>query len=348
MLLETSPNVESNRPKQNTMRNISKKHHRSLQSITVPIQEELAIFNDSLRKLQGPNRLLNVVLRYVMRSKGKQIRPILVLLSAGMYGKINENTYSGARLVELIHTATLVHDDVLDEADIRRNFLSVNKIWKNKMAILLGDYLLSTSLLQCVQDKNYPFLDIIAGVVKDMIAGEIFQMQKAKILNISRQEYFEVIYQKTSSLLVACCKIGANSVQASEEALQAIALLGKNLGMMFQVRDDILDYEGSLMGKNEQADLKNKIINLPLLCALEQCNVQEQKEYVRLIRYKNRLPTTQRAILHLVREKKGIQEAEGVIDTLRKESVDVLRSLPDSRYKESFVRLVDYFSSREQ
>ena len=327
---------------------IFKGKNHPLVTAAKPIAKELAALNDSFGSLQGSNRLLNIVLRYIARGKGKQMRPILVLLSAGMHGEINEKTYEAARLVELIHTATLLHDDVLDTADTRRHLLSVNKIWKNKIAILLGDYLLSTSLLQCTEKKNYAFLEIIATVVKDMVAGEVFQMEKARRLNVSDTEYFEVIGQKTSSLLSACCKMGALSAarDAAPEALERMVLLGGQLGKIFQIKDDILDYKGHLAGKNQQADLKNRVLNLPLLCALQKCGEREQKRYLRAIRNRSKKPATHRAIAKLVSEKKGIQEAETTMQRAKEESLNILRPLPPSAYKSSFIELIDYLVTR--
>ena len=324
------------------------KKHEPLHSIAAPIRSELSTFNEGLRRFQSTSRLLDAVLHYVTRSKGKQIRPILVLLSAGMYGKINQNTYNGAHLVSLIHTATLVHDDVLDGANIRRGLFSVNRIWKNKIAVLVGDYLLASCLLRCIKNKDYLFLDIIAQVVQNMVEGELLQMQRARRLNLSREEYFTVVHQKTGSLFAACCKMGVGSVRADGVAQDEMARLGGNLGVIFQVRDDVLDYDGVLTGKGKQVDLKNKIINLPLLCALETCSEKEKREYIHLIRHKNKAPATQRKILALVHEREGILGAERVVHRLREESKDIVAQRPDSLYKESFLRLIDYLAERDQ
>jgi octaprenyl-diphosphate synthase len=242
-----------------------------LSEITQPIKNELETFNNIFREsLKSRVGLVDLVTRYIIRQKGKKIRPLLVLLSAKVSGGINERSYRGAVLVELLHTATLVHDDVVDSADKRRGLWSINKVFKNKIAVLMGDYLLSKGLLIAMEGKDYDFLEVITNTVKQMSEGELLQIQKTRKLDIDEETYFRVISDKTASLIETCCTIGAMSSTTNQDHITAMKEFGHNLGISFQIRDDILDYEGSLSitGKRAGGDIKEKKITLPLIYSL--------------------------------------------------------------------------------
>ena len=242
-----------------------------LSEISQPIKSELENFNQIFREsLRSKVGLLDLVTRYIIRQKGKKIRPLLVLLSAKVCGAINDRSYRGAVLVELLHTATLIHDDVVDNADKRRGLWSINKVFKNKVAVLMGDYLLSKGLLISMEGKDYDFLEVITNTVKRMSEGELLQIQKTRKLDIDEETYFKVISDKTASLIETCCTIGAMSATSNKESIDAMREFGRNLGISFQIRDDILDYEGNLTitGKRKGGDIKEKKITLPLIYSL--------------------------------------------------------------------------------
>ena len=258
-----------------------------LTEITQPIKNELETFNNIFREsLRSRVGLVDLVTRYIIRQKGKKIRPLLVLLSAKVSGGINERSYRGAVLVELLHTATLVHDDVVDNADKRRGLWSINKVFKNKIAVLMGDYLLSKGLLIAMEGKDYDFLEVITNTVKRMSEGELLQIQKTRKLDIDEETYFKVISDKTASLIETCCTIGAMSAVSNPAYVSAMKEFGKNLGISFQIRDDILDYEGSLSitGKRAGGDIKEKKITLPLIYSLNQVSSAKASEIRKIIK----------------------------------------------------------------
>jgi octaprenyl-diphosphate synthase len=313
-----------------------------LSEITQPIKSELdsfnRIFRDSLRSRVG---LVDLVTRYIIRQKGKKIRPLLLLLSAKVSGGINERSYRGAVLVELLHTATLVHDDVVDNADKRRGLWSINKVFKNKIAVLMGDYLLSKGLLIAMEGKDYDFLEVITNTVKRMSEGELLQIQKTRKLDIDEETYFRVISDKTASLIETCCTIGAMSSTSDQEYISAMGEFGKNLGISFQIRDDILDYEGSLSvtGKRAGGDIKEKKITLPLIYV--------KAAEIRKIIKNGKDKTKVEEVINFVRENKGIDYAVGQAKTYSQKAKDALKVLPDSQSKLALEALVDFVVDRK-
>lgn len=320
-----------------------------LSEITQPIKSELEKFNEIFREsLRSRVGLVDLVTRYIIRQKGKKIRPLLVLLSAKVCGGVNDRSYRGAVLVELLHTATLVHDDVVDSADKRRGLWSINKVFKNKVAVLMGDYLLSKGLLISMEGKDYDFLEVITNTVKRMSEGELLQIQKTRKLDIDEETYFRVISDKTASLIETCCTIGAMSTTSDQEYISAMGEFGKNLGISFQIRDDILDYEGSLSitGKRAGGDIKEKKITLPLIYSLNQVSPVKAAEIRKIIK-NGKEKTNVDAVIDFVRQNKGIDYAVGQARTYSQAAKDALKKLPDSQSKLALEALVDFVVDRK-
>src|SRR6056300_541199 len=250
-----------------------------LSSIKQPVAEEMRRFDEKFKgHISSRVALVDQIMRYMVRRKGKQIRPILVFLTAKLSGDVREGTFVGASLIELMHTATLVHDDVVDDSDMRRGFFSINALWKNKVAVLIGDYLLSRVLLLAVETKEYALLEHVSGAVKAMSECELLQIEKARKLDITEEVYFEIIQQKTASLLETCCVVGAASAGGSEEEVQKFRMLGRHLGLAFQIKDDLFDFEKvNLTGKPAGIDIKEQKMTLPLIKALQETDAANRK-----------------------------------------------------------------------
>ncbi|MCL6494165.1 MAG: polyprenyl synthetase family protein [Ignavibacterium sp.] len=320
-----------------------------LSEISSPIKNELetfqSIFKDSMRSKVG---LVDLVARYIIRQKGKKIRPLLVLLSSKLAGGINERSYRGAVLVELLHTATLIHDDVVDNADKRRGLWSINKVFKNKVAVLMGDYLLSRGLMIAVEGKDFDFLEVITNAVKRMSEGELLQIQKTRKLDIDEETYFRVISDKTASLIETCCTIGAMSATQNPEFVEALRKYGYSLGMSFQIRDDILDYEGtsSMTGKPVGGDIREKKITLPLIYALNKVSKQEANAIRKMIKSKKDSAAV-KEIISFVRKNNGIEYSYSVSRKFADEAKNALSIFPDSQTKIALESLVDFVTERK-
>lgn len=320
-----------------------------LSEITLPIKKELELFNDIFKdSLRSNVGLVDLVTRYIVRQKGKKIRPLLVLLSAKVCGGINDRSYRGAVLVELLHTATLVHDDVVDNADKRRGLWSINKVFKNKVAVLMGDYLLSKGLLIAMEGKDFDFLEVITNTVKRMSEGELLQIQKTRKLDIDEKTYFRVISDKTASLIETCCTIGAMSASTNPEFISAMKIFGQNLGIAFQIRDDILDYEGSLsvFGKRTGGDIKEKKITLPLIYSLNNVSATKAADIRKIIK-NGKDKSNIDAVINFVKENKGIDYALEKARTCSQTAKDALAKLPDSQSKIALEALVEFVVERK-
>jgi len=320
-----------------------------LSEISQPIKSELENFNQIFRDLlRSKVGLLDLVTRYIIRQKGKKIRPLLVLLSTKVCGGISERSYRGAVLVELLHTATLIHDDVVDNADKRRGLWSINKVFKNKVAVLMGDYLLSKGLLIAMEGKDYDFLEVITNTVKRMSEGELLQIQKTRKLDIDEETYFRVISDKTASLIETCCTIGAMSATSDKELINAMREFGKNLGISFQIRDDILDYEGnfSITGKRTGGDIKEKKITLPLIYSLNQVSANEAADIRKII--KNGKENSKiDEVINFVRVNKGIEYAVNQARDYSDAAKAALKIIPDSQSKLALEALIDFVVDRK-
>jgi len=321
----------------------------SLSEISKPIKTELDKFGDIFKSsMKSKIGLVDLIARYIIRQKGKKIRPLLVLLSAKVAGGVNDRSYRGAVLVELLHTATLVHDDVVDNADKRRNFWSVNKVFKNKVAVLMGDYLLSRGLMIAVDGKDYDFLGVITNTVKRMSEGELLQIQKTRKLNIDEETYFRIITDKTASLLETCCEIGALSSSNNSEYHKAMKQFGESIGIAFQIRDDIMDYEGKakLIGKPVGGDIKEKKITLPLIYSLTQVSDGEASNIRKMIKNGHSKESVNE-IIDFVRRNKGIDYALDKAHSYTLKAKEALKVFPDSQSKIALEALVDFVIDRK-
>jgi octaprenyl-diphosphate synthase len=309
------------------------------------IKEFRRFFRDSMH---SKILLLDVVVRYILRQKGKQVRPILVLLSAQTVGAISQRTYIAATLVELLHTATLVHDDVVDEADERRSFPSINAVWKNKIAVLVGDYLLSRGLLVAIDNDEFGFLKITSDAVKRMSEGELLQIQKSRQLDIQEEEYFRIISDKTASLIGTCCELGASSATEDIDARKALRRYGEMVGIAFQIRDDIFDYTSTdaAIGKPVGNDLKEKKLTLPLIHAMNQAPRKESKKILSLI--KNGAESEERTlrVREFVTQYGGLAYAEKTAIEYCERARQAIAPFPDSPAKQSLLDFVEFALKR--
>ena len=321
----------------------------NLKDISLPIQSELDKFNEIFKGSMKSNvPIVDLIARYIIRQKGKKIRPLLVLLSAKLSGGISERAYRGAVLVELLHTATLIHDDVVDNADKRRGMWSINALFKNKVAVLMGDYLLSRGLMIAIDGKDFDFLGVITNAVKRMSEGELLQIRKTRKLDIDEETYFKVISDKTASLLETCCSIGAMSATQDKEQIEALTKFGHYLGMSFQIRDDILDYEGSssMIGKPVGGDIKEKKITLPLIYSLNKVTKNEAGKIRKIIKNGND-QTKVKEIMQFVKDNNGIDYALSVSLEYSAKAKKSLEIFPDSQTKLALESLVDFVNERK-
>jgi len=320
-----------------------------LDDITAPIQQELVDFEIHFQNaMHADVALLDKVTSYIVKRKGKQLRPIFVFLSAKMLGQINPVTFDATTLVELLHTATLVHDDVVDDAAERRGFFSVNALWKNKIAVLVGDYMLSRILLLSIEKRNMDLLEIVARAVQEMSEGELLQIEKARHLDITEAIYYDVIRKKTASLIATCCEAGALSVGAHTERAQ-LRQFGELIGLAFQIKDDIFDYgTGEHIGKPTGIDIREQKLTLPLIYALQNAPQAIQKELRYIIKNEYDVSTRVQRAIQLVWESGGVQYAQKRMEALAAEALEILASYPDSPAKASLIGLVAYTMNREK
>jgi len=322
----------------------------SLKKIAAPVKDELVIFDKKFKtSLRSNVKFLNLVTNYILKQKGKRVRPILVLNAAALCGKINNRTYVGASLVELLHTATLVHDDVVDGAEKRRGFPALNVVWKNKISILFGDYLLSRGLSISVDNKEFDFLTIMSSTVKRMAEGELLQIYKSKKLDIDTKTYFKIISDKTASLLSTCCEIGAVSSSASPEKQKAMKEYGENLGIAFQIRDDILDYVGSftLFGKEIGGDIKDRKITLPLIYTLNNSDAKTCRYILKNLKKGNKNKKV-KEIIELVKSCGGIDYANNIARQYAQKARECLQVFSSSESKTALLELVDFVTDRKK
>jgi octaprenyl-diphosphate synthase len=322
----------------------------ALTGIKRPVENEMAEFEAYFsRTMRSEIPLLNIILNYILRRKGKQMRPLLVFLTAKLNGEIAESTYIAATCIELLHTASLVHDDVVDDAHERRGSLSINALWNSKIAVLLGDYLLSTGMHICVEKSRYDMLEIISEAVKSMSEGELLQLQKARKLNIKEEDYYKIIVSKTAALLSACTACGARSVSEDTETIQLMKEFGENIGLAFQIRDDILDYEGTgLTGKTVGNDIKEKKITLPLIHALENAANSKKRHILNIVKSRKKTRSDIAEVISFVIEYGGIDYAEVKMNQYRDKALAILDSYPESEVKESLREFVRYTTSRKK
>ncbi|MFM9074739.1 MAG: polyprenyl synthetase family protein [Bacteroidota bacterium] len=317
--------------------------------IKAPIAGEMEAFETKFRaSMQTRVMLLDKIMNYIVKRKGKQMRPMFVFLSAGVCGNISESTFRGASLIELLHTASLVHDDVVDDASHRRGFFSINALWKNNIAVLVGDFLLSRGLLLSVEHQEYELLRIVSEAVREMSEGELLQMEKARNLDLDEAIYFEVIRKKTASLISACCAVGAASVKADAETVNRMGRLGSRIGMAFQIKDDLFDYGADGIGKPVGIDIRERKATLPLLHALSKASWLEKRRITGLVRDAEDKPANVKKVIDFVREAGGIDYANTGMERLQSEAQADLNALPESPYRTSLAQLIDYTISRKR
>jgi len=322
----------------------------NIESIQAPIIEDIENFESKFRNSMKSNvMLLDRIMTYIVKRKGKQMRPMFVFLTARLCGDINESTHRGAALIELLHTASLVHDDVVDDSNYRRGFFSLNALWKNKIAVLVGDFLLSRGMLLAIENEDFTFLKIVSNAVKEMSEGELLQIEKARNLDISETVYFEIIRQKTASLISSCCGVGAASVKASPEVIEKAQLFGEKVGIAFQIKDDLFDYNtDKTIGKPVGIDIKERKLTLPLIHALNKAGWNEKRNIINIVKNENHKPKKVSEVIEFVKAKGGIEYATRAMENYQKEAFDILDTFPDSTYKTSLKQLVDYTIERKK
>lgn len=322
----------------------------SLNDIKKTIESELKQFNVFLEdSLKSSTPLLNKILKYVLKQKGKQIRPLFVLLSAKCHGEINENTYRAAAFIELLHTATLVHDDVVDDSDKRRGLFSLNALWKNKISVLVGDYLLSKGMLLALENKDYQMLNTISETVKAMSEGEIYQMEKARRMDITEDDYYDIIKRKTASLISSCCVVGALSVNATESQVEKMKRFGTSAGIAFQIKDDIFDYQiNNKTGKPAGNDIQEHKMTLPLIHLLKNVDKSERRNIIRKIKYHGEEVEARMYVIDKVRENNCLDYAEQKMNDFVNESMSQLDEIKDSEALTSLKNLVEFCINREK
>lgn len=312
------------------------------------IAEELNTFEKKFADaVKSETPLLDTIMKYVIKRKGKQLRPKFVLLSAKLHGEINESTYRAAALVELLHTATLVHDDVVDDSLERRSFFSINALWNKKIAVLVGDYLLSKGLLLATSNNDFRHLHILSDAVKQMSEGELLQIQKARKLNLNEDIYFEIIRNKTASLLSSACAIGAYSTSRNEEITSKMKLFGEKVGIAFQIKDDLFDYGKEDIGKPTGNDIKEKKLTLPLIYTLNNVPAAAKRELIYIIKNENKNPKKVQFVINMVTDVGGIKYASAKMNAYRDEALDILYSFPDSPVRKTLEDLVRFTTDRK-
>lgn len=321
----------------------------TLSEIRAPVEQDLREFKRYFRSaMRSDVRLLDRVVQYVLRQKGKRLRPTIVLLTARMCGEVSERTYRGAALVELLHSATLIHDDVVDEAEKRRGMFSINALWKNKIAVLFGDFLLSRGLLLALQFKDYDLLHTMSDAVRRMSEGELLQIEKARRLDVDEETYFRIISDKTASLISACTVSGAVSVGAPSESVERMRRLGENLGLAFQIRDDLFDFGGSRSGKPVGIDLKEKKMTLPVIHALGNADRAEQKRIVSIFRRDRKSSRDLQVVTDFVRTHGGIDYARRKMRSLADEARRIVDLYPPAEAQRAMAGLIEYSINRSR
>lgn len=321
----------------------------NLKEIQAPIAHEMMEFEKKFRdSMKSKVLLLDKIMTYIVKRKGKQMRPMFVFLSAAVTGKINDSTYRGAALIELLHTATLVHDDVVDDANYRRGFFSINALWKNKIAVLVGDYLLSRGLLLSIEFEDHELLKIVSNAVREMSEGELLQMEKARRLDIDEEVYYDIIRQKTASLIASCCAVGASSSGSDQKNIEKMRLFGEKVGMAFQIKDDLFDYGSVEIGKPLGIDIKEKKMTLPLIYALRNASMIEKRKILFIIKNQSHKARKVREVIEFVKKSGGIEYSQQVMEKFYNEALAILQTFSDSIFKNSLNDLVQFTIMREK
>ena len=323
---------------------------KEIEKIKFPIKKEMELFEAKFLKSMNSNvPLLNRITHYVVNRKGKQMRPMFVFLTAKMItnGVINEKVYRAASVIELIHTATLVHDDVVDSSYMRRGFFSLNALWKNKIAVLVGDFLLSKGMLLCIDNDDFDLLKLISKSVKDMSQGELLQIEKARRLDIDEETYFEIVRKKTASLISSCCALGASASGVSKDEIDQFSNFGEKIGIAFQLKDDLFDYGEKKIGKPTGIDIREKKLTLPLIYTLNNSSKSKKRWLINCIKNHNNDKKVVKEVISYVKESGGIEYTVLKLKSFQKAAIDTLNDYPDNQYKQSLIELVNYVIERE-
>lgn len=319
--------------------------------IKEPIHDEMELFEKKFyESMSSKVALLNRITHYIVNRKGKQMRPMFVFLVSKMVsdGEVNERTYRGASVIELIHTATLVHDDVVDDSNKRRGFFSINALWKNKIAVLVGDYLLSKGLLLSIDNGDFDLLKIISVAVREMSEGELLQIEKARQLDITEDIYYEIIRQKTATLIAACCSLGACSVKPESDEVETMRKFGELIGMAFQIKDDLFDYTDGPIGKPTGIDIKEQKMTLPLIYTLNHCSKKEKSWIINSVKNHNKNKKRVKEVIAFVKKSGGLEYAENKMKEFQKEALTLIANYPKSQYKNSLELMVNYVIDRKK
>ncbi len=319
----------------------------TIKEIQAPIAAEMDAFEGKFRQfMKSDVMLLDQIMNYIVRRKGKQIRPMFVFLSAGVFGTISEATHRGAALIELLHTATLVHDDVVDDSNYRRGFFSINALWKNKIAVLVGDFLLSRGLLLSIDNGDFALLRLVSDAMREMSEGELMQIEKARRLDITEAIYFEIIRQKTATLIASCCAVGACSVNADTHTIEQARLFGEKVGIAFQIKDDLFDYGDAEIGKPLGIDIKEKKMTLPLIYALSKTDWFTKRRIINAIKNESDKPKKVAEVIDFVKQSGGIQYATQVMQRFVDEAHAILQNFAPSPYRDALMGLVQFTIER--
>jgi len=322
-----------------------------VEQIKQPIDYEMELFEQKFHlAMSSKVALLNRITHYIVNRKGKQMRPMFVFLVAKIvnHGEVSERTYRGASVIELIHTASLVHDDVVDDSNRRRGFFSINALWKNKIAVLIGDYFLSKGMLVCIDNNDYDLLKIISVAVREIVEGELLQIDKARKLDITEDVYYDIIRQKTATLIAACCSLGAASVKPNTNHVEQMRKFGELIGMAFQIKDDLFDYGEEKIGKPTGIDIKEQKMTLPLIYVLNNCTQKEQNWLINSVKKHNKNKARVNEVIAFVKEKGGLAYAVSKMEQFQLEALELLKKYPNSEYKEALVLMVNYVISRDK
>lgn len=321
------------------------------EQIKQPIAYEMELFEQKfLLSMSSKVALLNRITHYIVNRKGKQMRPMFVFLVAKMVdnGQVSERTYRGASVIELIHTATLVHDDVVDDSNRRRGFFSINALWKNKIAVLIGDYLLSKGLLLSIDNNDFDLLRIISVAVREMSEGELLQIEKARQLDITEEVYYDIIRQKTATLIAACCSLGAASVKPNSVHVDTMRKFGELIGMAFQIKDDLFDYGEEAIGKPTGIDIKEQKMTLPLIYVLNNCSKKEKSWLINSVKNYNKDKKRVKEVIAFVKKHQGLEYAIAKMKQFQTEALELLQQYPESEYKTSLELMVNYVIDRKK
>ena len=322
-----------------------------VEQIKEPIAYEMELFEQKFRlSMSSKVALLNRITHYIVNRKGKQMRPMFVFLVAKMLdnGEVSERTYRGASVIELIHTASLVHDDVVDDSNRRRGFFSINALWKNKIAVLVGDYLLSKGMLVCIDNNDFDLLKIISVAVREIVEGELLQIEKARKLDITEEVYYEIIRQKTATLIAACCSLGAASVKPNSAEVETMRRFGELIGMAFQIKDDLFDYGDDKIGKPTGIDIKEQKMTLPLIYVLNHASEKDKSWLINSVKKHNKDKKRVKEVIAFVKANRGLEYAIEKMKAFQKEALTILEEYPESPYKTSLELMVNYVIDRKK